>query len=315
MRAVILAFVLAVALTGCVPLSRDSLPFPSREQKPPKPKPVNVRAGPGTYTAEDGTTISYEVHGKGEPTLVFIHCWACDRTYWRHQIAAFSRTQRVLVMDLAGHGTSGKDRKNWTVEGLGDDVAGLVKSLGLPDVVLIGHSMGGPVALFAASKLPGKVRGVACADTLHNVEQAMPREMVDQLAASFEKDFPGTVKQMVQAMFPPDGNQEALQEVQTKAATVTPGPAVALMRDFTNLDLKQAMADAHVPVRCINAAPRPPFTPETAIETNRRYADFDAVLMQDIGHYLQLERPQDFDENLRWVLKDFPKPPEAESDD
>jgi sigma-B regulation protein RsbQ len=308
MRAAILALVLV--LTACVPLSRDSIPFPgsSREEKPPKPKPVNVRPGPGTYTTEDGTTISYEVHGKGEPTLVFIHCWACDRTFWRHQVETFSKTQRVLVMDLAGHGTSGKNRQNWTVAGLGEDVAGLVKSLGLPDVVLIGHSMGGPVALFAAAKLPGKVRGVACADTLHNVETAMPREMIDQLSASFEKDFPGTVRQMVQAMFPPGGNQEALQEVQTKSSAVTPGPAVALMRNFTDLDLKQAMADAHVPVRCINASPRPPVTPETAIEVNRRYADFDAVLMQDIGHYLQLERPQEFDENLRWVLKDFPKP-------
>ena len=60
----------------------------------------------------------------------------------------------------------------------------------LPDVVLVGHSMGGPVALVAAAKLPGKVRGIVCADTLHNAETAMPREMVEQFAAAAEKDFP-----------------------------------------------------------------------------------------------------------------------------
>jgi pimeloyl-ACP methyl ester carboxylesterase len=305
MRAPIL--LLTFALTSCMSVTGDRGPFPGmgREEKA---KPVNIRPGPGTYTTADGTPIAYEVRGTGEPTLVFIHCWACDRSYWRYQLDEFAKTQRVVAMDLAGHGASGKKRANWTIEGLGEDVAGLVTSLGLTDVVLVGHSMGGPVALIAASKLPDKVRGIACADTLHNAEMPTPREMVDQLVAAYEKDFPGAMTQMIQAMFPPGVDAAVMQEVTTKATAVERAPVIGLIRDFPNFDAKLAMQNAGVPIRCINASPRPPYTPVTAVEVNRRYADFDAVLMEDIGHYVQLERPQEFNENLRFVIKDFPPP-------
>ena len=116
------------------------------------------------------------------------------------------------------------------------------------------------------------------------------------------------MNQMVQAMFPPGVDAPVMQEVTTKATAVERVPAIGLMRDFPNFDAKAAMQNAGVPVRCINASPRPPFTPVTAVEVNRRYADFDAVLMEDIGHYVQLERPQEFNENLRFVMKDFPAP-------
>jgi pimeloyl-ACP methyl ester carboxylesterase len=304
---VLLLTLATLALASCVSLPNDRGPFPGLGRED-KPKPLNIRPGPGTFTTPDGTAIAYEVRGTGDPTLVFIHCWACDRSYWRYQVEEFSKTQRVLVMDLAGHGTSGKNRVNWTIEGLGEDVAGLVTSLALPDVVLVGHSMGGPVALVAASRLAGKVRGIVCADTLHNAETAVPRDMVDQLAAGFEKDFPGAITQMVQAMFPPGVDAAVMQEVTTKGAAVERAPAIGLFRDFPNFDAKAALQNAGVPIRCINAAPRPPITPVTAVEVNRRYADFDDVLMEDIGHYVQLERPQEFNENLHFVLKDFPAP-------
>jgi pimeloyl-ACP methyl ester carboxylesterase len=306
MRVVIITA--ALVLAGCSSVTGgDRGPFPGlgREEKP---KPVNIRPGPGTYTTPDGTAIAYEVKGTGDPTLVFVHCWACDRSYWRYQVEEFSKSQRVVVMDLAGHGASGKTRANWTIEGLGEDVAGLVTSLGLPDVVLVGHSMGGPVSLVAAAKLPGKVRGVVCADTLHNAETPFPREVVEQLAAGYEKDFPGTMAQMVPAMFPPGVDTPVMQEVITKSSATPREPAIGLIRDFPNFDTKAAFQNAGVPIRCINAAARPPMAPATAVETNRKYADFDAVLMEDIGHYVQLERPQEFNENLRFVMKDFPAP-------
>ena len=43
-------------------------------------------------SAADGVPIHYSVQGKGEPTLVFIHCWSCDRHLWDNQVAAFVKT-------------------------------------------------------------------------------------------------------------------------------------------------------------------------------------------------------------------------------
>jgi sigma-B regulation protein RsbQ len=270
--------------------------------------PARIKTGPGTFAAGDGTPIAYEVRGRGEPTVVFIHCWACDRSYWHYQVDDLSRDHSVLALDLAGHGISGKSRKVWSIDGLGADVAGLVTGLGLKDVVLVGHSMGGPVALAAAGRLHGRVRGVVCADTLHNAETMPTRAMIDPMVASLERDFPGAMQQMVQSMFPPDSDQALAQDIIRKASAAERGPLIALLRDFANFDSREALMNAGVPVRCINASARPPVTPPTAVDINRRYADFDAVLMQDVSHYLMLERPQEFNENLRWVLKDFPAP-------
>ncbi|HPB56158.1 MAG TPA: alpha/beta hydrolase, partial [Candidatus Aminicenantes bacterium] len=59
---------------------------------------------PRIAQSKDGTPISYEVYGSGEPTLVFIHGWSCDSRYWRAQIPFFSKGHRIVLLDLAGHG-------------------------------------------------------------------------------------------------------------------------------------------------------------------------------------------------------------------
>ena len=119
--------------------------------------------------------ITYDVRGTGDTALVFVHCWSCDRTFWKYQLAAFADDYRVAAIDLPGHGESGADRDEWTIAGLGDDVARVVEQLGLRRVILVGHSMGGPVSLEAARRLPGRVLGVIAVDTLHNAEFKYPR--------------------------------------------------------------------------------------------------------------------------------------------
>ena len=52
----------------------------------------------------DGVRIAYDVTGEGEPTLVFVHGWCCDRSYWQPQVEYLSQQYRVVAIDLAGHG-------------------------------------------------------------------------------------------------------------------------------------------------------------------------------------------------------------------
>jgi pimeloyl-ACP methyl ester carboxylesterase len=71
------------------------------------------------------------------------------------------------------------------------------------------------------------------------------------------------------------------------------------------------LAQAHVPIRAINAAP--PRSPRTAIETNRRYADYDATVMEGVGHFMMLERPAEFNAQLRRTLSALDLPHGAKS--
>jgi pimeloyl-ACP methyl ester carboxylesterase len=83
---------------------------------------------------------------------------------------------------------------------------------------------------------------------------------------------------------------------------------VALFRDFANVDLPRALKAVKVPIRCVNAAPRPPSGPATAVATNRKYADFDAVLLGGVGHFPLLEKPSELNARLREVLATFKSP-------
>jgi pimeloyl-ACP methyl ester carboxylesterase len=250
----------------------------------------------GTARASDGLSISYDVRGQGKTALVFVHCWACDRTFWREQVEPLSKKYRVVTVDLGGHGASGADRPKWTVAGLGGDVEAVVLALKLDRVVLVGHSMGGPVALDAARRMPGRVAGIVAVDSLHDVEKGVPRETAEKLAALYEEDFPGTMSAMVQAMFPRTADPSVVGFVATRAAAARRGPAVALLRDYPDLDLAAWMEAARVPVRAIQAGP--PLSPVTKLGTNRKHGNYDASFMDGVGHYLMLERPAEFNRRL-----------------
>src|SRR5690606_14060451 len=142
-----------------------------------------------TATAPDGVPIVYESRGRGEPALVFVHGWSCNRGVWREQVDVFDDSHRVIALDLGGHGESGRDRRTWPMRGLAREVVAVVEAEGLKEVILIGHSMGGPVSLFAAAEMPERTVGVIGADTLHDAEFAFSRELVESLVARMEQDF------------------------------------------------------------------------------------------------------------------------------
>ncbi len=251
----------------------------------------------GTIRAEDGVPISYTSEGRGEPAIVFIHGWTCDHTHWRFQVPEFRKSFRVIAIDLPGHGASGADRDSWSIEGLGADVAVVVRGLELEKVFLVGHSMGGPVALAAAPKLRGILRGIVAVDSLHNVEFSAPPDVMNRILKRFEDDFEGARTRFMSGFFA-DRDSAILKSILEKPAGVDRKAAKLLLADYNRFDWKSALAAARVPVRAINAAD--PY--QTAVEINRKYGDFDAVLMPGVGHFLMLEKPVEFNRHLRIII-------------
>lgn len=250
----------------------------------------------------DSTEIVYEAMGEGSPALVFVHCWACNRSFWKEQLQAFATEHKVVAMDLAGHGASGRDRETWTVDSLADDVVAVVGAEKLDRAILVGHSMGGPVSLRAAARLPEVVGGVILVDTVQNAEFEIDTEMSNQMMMAFEKDYEGTMRQMAAVLFPPDSPAGVQEFVVDGALEADHDAVIALMRDFVNVDQAEWLAAVEVPVRAVNAEPLPPWGQDTEIEINRKYADFDAELIGGVGHYLQLEKPEAVNAALRrWI--------------
>jgi pimeloyl-ACP methyl ester carboxylesterase len=268
----------------------------------PADKPVKK-----TVRADDGLEIVCEVRGQGDTALVFLHGWCGDREYWKNQADAFAADYRIVTLDQAGHGESGKDRKEWTAASLAADVEAVVKALGLKRVILVGHSMGGPVSLMAAKRMPGTIVAVIGADTLQNAEFEFPEDVRKQFMEAFEKDFKGTMRAGLNGMLNEKSDAELKKWILTRAEAQDQKMATGLMRDMSGLDQKKLLKEAKVPVRCINSAGGYMFFTPTAVDINKKYADYNAVTIADVGHYPMLEKPAEFNQKLKDVLKEFAK--------
>ena len=181
----------------------------------------------------------------------------------------------------------------------------MADALGLERMILIGHSMGGPVSLEAARRMPGRVVGVVAVDTLHNADYEFPPDQVAQLVGAFEADFTTTVAGFIRGMYQPGADPAVVDWTVKKAQGANQEAAIALMRDFGSIDFPALYSGAKVPIRAINAAPAGPMQPVTEVEINRKYSDFDSVLIEGVGHFLQLERPAEFNARLREVVTEL----------
>jgi pimeloyl-ACP methyl ester carboxylesterase len=110
-------------------------------------------------------SLFYEEAPGGAPPLVLVHGWGCDHTFMAPQFAAFRGHHRVVAVDLRGHGRSGKPQQRYTIAGFADDLACVCHELALEGPVVIGHSMGGAVALELAAGGAQGLSGVALLDT------------------------------------------------------------------------------------------------------------------------------------------------------
>jgi len=264
------------------------------------PKP---REGAQTLTLPDGAKIAYESKGSGDATLLFIHCWSCNRRYWDSAMAELSKHFRVVALDLRGHGESDRGRKDLKVADLAQDVDALIEQLKLKDVVLVGSSMGGSVSLAAAKDNPGTVVGVVCVDTLQNVEMKFPQEMMDNFVKSIERDFTAGIAKFMPAVFAKDADPKLIAWTVEQASKTDPQAAVSLIKDLFALDVRPWMSAVKVPIRCLNSDSSPPLGVKTSVEVNRKYADFDVVELQGSGHLPQLERPEEFNRKLRETVE------------
>jgi pimeloyl-ACP methyl ester carboxylesterase len=113
----------------------------------------------------DGVALALEEAGAGDPALVLLHGIACDHTHFGPQIDHFARRHRVVAADLRGHGSSDAPEGVYSTELLADDVAWLIDRLSLGRPVVVGHSLGGVVALALAARHPDLPEAIVALDS------------------------------------------------------------------------------------------------------------------------------------------------------
>jgi pimeloyl-ACP methyl ester carboxylesterase len=246
--------------------------------------------------------IAYEVRGNGPMTLVFVHGWSCDRTYWRHQMDDLQRDYRVVALDLAGHGASGKGRTAWSIPNFGNDVAAVVKQLDARNVVLIGHSLGGPVVVEAGLQLPDRVVGVIGVDAFFN-DWADP-EMA-QLGNQLRPNFAAQTRAFVRkALFIPTSRASLADSISDAMAAAPPAiavPAIDSLMAWSRDRQAKAAAELRAPMGLITVVGGRAGTSKLQrAREGRPSLGYEEI--PGSGHFLMLEVPDAFDARLREML-------------
>jgi pimeloyl-ACP methyl ester carboxylesterase len=252
-----------------------------------------------TVLSADGSPISFGIRGTGEPTIVLVHCWTCDHKFWQHQIEYFSDKYQVVWLDLAGHGLSGSTRSDYTMAAFGEDVAAVVNKVGAKRVVLVGHSMGGPVSIEAANMLGDKVVGIVGVDTFYTPFQYPKTQVgIEDFVKPFEKDFAGTREQMFQSMFTPNAEPEMKASIAKQSSGANPEMGISAMYEifrWSAQNVPDSLNSYSNKLKNINAAPT---GNETALHNS-------VTLIPGVGHFVPQVKPEEFNAALSKIIIEY----------
>jgi pimeloyl-ACP methyl ester carboxylesterase len=295
---VVCALLAALSVAAC---NKANTPSPTTDMSNRRAAPPpHVDGLPQLALTPDSVHIDYRAWGQGEPAIVLIHGWACDWNYWKAQIEALKSRYTVVALNLAGHGASGGNRSDWSIGNYGEDVATVVRQLPNRQIILVGHSMGGDVALEATRRIGDRVIGIIAVDSLKSIglPPMRPREIERQLAPFHANFIEATRNYVAGTMFEKGADPALMQKIAYDMSLEPPAVGLPSLQSLLAMDFATLLPDIQVPVLAINSDLGP--TDEARI---RKYLpNFKADVLEHTGHFLMMETPQRFNPLL---LKDI----------
>ncbi len=170
----------------------------------------------------DGVRLAFDDEGSGSPPLVFVHGIGSNARFWSPQVKHFRRRHRVLAVDLRGHARSDSPEQPYTIRGFADDLAWVCAELALERPVVIGHSLGGLVALELAATRSAAVAAAALIDSvlLPGADRA---EVVEELIAALRGEAPAAaLRAYFEHFFTQDDDSASTAWVLDEAAKTPP---------------------------------------------------------------------------------------------
>jgi pimeloyl-ACP methyl ester carboxylesterase len=251
--------------------------------------------------------------GDGEPTLVLIHGLGSYMPVWSRNLGELSRSHRVVAIDLPGYGKSSKANFDYSMKFYADVVQAVIEALQLKHVVLVGHSMGGQIALTHALRYPGR------AEKLVLVAPAgferFGKGEGSWLASAVEKDLvkltpPEAVWANVAANFysmPDEAKFMAVDRLRVIGGPDFDAYAYAVSRSvfaMVHEPVFDRLHEIRVPALIVFGAddgliPNPYLhggsTRSVAEAGKQALPDARLVMIPRAGHMVQVERPAEFD--------------------
>jgi pimeloyl-ACP methyl ester carboxylesterase len=248
--------------------------------------------GESQYAKLGDARIHYKSYGKGREALVLVHGWTLSSDFWRDQIPDLAKRSRVIALDLPGHGQSDKPQTTYTMDLFADAIDAVMRDAKVDRAVIVGHSMGTPVARQFYRKYPQKTLAIVIVDG--SLRPFGTKEMRDQFLEMFRgPNYKAAGAQMFSQM---GGTLPAAEQERVKASfSSTPQYVLVSAMESMNQDSLYGPDKINVPVLAILA--KSPFWPPDTEQFFRSIApDFELQWWEGVDHFLMMERPKQFNE-------------------
>lgn len=241
----------------------------------------------------DGARIHYVNYGKGREALVLVHGWTTNLEFWRDQVSDLAKRNRVIAIDLPGHGQSDKPQIAYSMELFARAVDAVLRDAHVDRAVLVGHSMGTPVVRQFYRKYPQKTLAIVIVDGA--LRPFGDRKMMEGFIAGFRgpnyKDAGG---KMLAAMSGPLLSVENQERIKASFLNTPQNVLVSAMEGMAD-DSIWGQDKINVPVLAIMA--KSPFYPADIEQGYRGIApNLDFQMWEGVGHFLMMEKPKQFND-------------------
>ncbi|MBV8489380.1 MAG: alpha/beta fold hydrolase [Candidatus Eremiobacteraeota bacterium] len=257
---------------------------------------------------DDGARLDVRVDGSGAAAVVLIHGFPLTRDIWHEQAETLARTHRTIRPDLRGMGSSRGGDGPYLMETLAGDVAATLDAVGIERAAIVGHSLGGYVALAFARMFSERLTHLAlicsrlAADT--ETQASSRRELADRIEASnsvepaIEAYVPRLIAEKTALRRP-----ELVERVREFARATSPHGAAAMLRGMAMRDPGDDIApDISVPVLVVAGGDDAIVAPAEAQENARAFRHGQFVCVEGSGHLPMLEVPGKLTEALSGLL-------------
>jgi pimeloyl-ACP methyl ester carboxylesterase len=250
----------------------------------------------------------------GSP-IVLIHCFTCAINWWDGVMPRLAATHRVVAVDLLGHGGSEKPASGYSIENQASLVAGVLGRLGVRDAEVVGHSLGGPVAIALAEQSPQLVNRLMTIDSIPDdsygdvglIGELPFKPVIGQTLWRIKPDF--SIRNGLEVAFAPgfDVPDAFVEDVKRMTYSAYTGSHEAF-DDYTGEEaLPQRAAATGKPVLAIMGAEEQIAKDPVEALAAYRAAGARTELIQGAGHSPEVEKPA----QTAALILAFDKPAEA----
>ena len=159
------------------------------------------------------TTISYTDQGKGT-AIVFLHGFLENQKMWEAFVPELSKKYRIITIDLLGHGNSESLGYVHSMEDNADVVYAVLAELRIRKAALVGHSMGGYVALAFAELYPEAVKGLVLLNSTSRADSEERKANRDRAIKAVKQNYSNFVRLSIANLFSENNRERLATEIE-----------------------------------------------------------------------------------------------------